>query len=68
MNRSFFIVLIPALAVGIGYFYVLRYLHIPPSYWRLGGAASAFVAAVVLVHHYRRRHPKRGEHPKRAGS
>jgi hypothetical protein len=59
MNRSFFIVSIPALAVGHGYFYVLRYLHIQPSYWRLAGAGVAFLAAVALVHHYRRRHAKR---------
>lgn len=59
MNRSFVIVLIPALAVGIGYFYVLRYLRIQPSYWRLGGSGVVFLAAVALVQHYRRRHPKR---------
>ncbi|HXN24433.1 MAG TPA: hypothetical protein VOA41_16970 [Candidatus Dormibacteraeota bacterium] len=66
MNRSFFIVLIPALAVGIGYIYVLKYLHIQPSYGRLVGAGVAFAAAVVLVHYYRR--PKRAGHPRRPGS
>jgi hypothetical protein len=65
MNRSFLIVLIPALAVAIGYIYVLKYLHIPPSYGRLAGAGVAFAAAVAAVHYYRR--PKRAGHPKRTG-
>lgn len=65
MNRSFLIVLIPAAGVSIGYFFVLRYLHLQLSYGRLAGAGVAFLVAVGLVHycrnyrHYRHRNTKR---------
>ena len=67
MNRSFLIVLIPALVVSVGYFFVLRYLHLQLSYGRLMGAGVAFLMAVGLVHYYRnygtyrRRHTKRDD-------
>lgn len=53
MNRSFLIVLIPAVGVSIGYFFVLRYLHLQLSYGRLAGGGMAFLLAVGLVHYYR---------------
>jgi choline-glycine betaine transporter len=41
MNRSFFIVMIPALLVAAGYIFVLRFMGIAPGYPRL-------IVAVVL--------------------
>jgi hypothetical protein len=35
MNRSFFIILVPALLVAAGYIVVLRYMGIAPGYLRL---------------------------------
>ena len=35
MNRGFFIILIPALLVAIGYVVVFRYIGVTPAYWRL---------------------------------
>jgi len=35
MNRSFFIIMIPALLVAAGYIVVLRYMGIAPGYPRL---------------------------------
>jgi hypothetical protein len=35
MNRAYFIILIPALLVAMGYVLVFRLLGMSPSYWRL---------------------------------
>jgi hypothetical protein len=35
MNRGFYIILIPAALVAIGYVVVFRYIGVSPSYWRL---------------------------------
>jgi UPF0716 family protein affecting phage T7 exclusion len=35
MNRGFFIILVPAFLVAIGYIVVFRYIGISPAYWRL---------------------------------
>jgi len=42
MNRSFFIIMVPALLVAAGYIVVLRYMGIAPGYPRL-------VAAMVVL-------------------
>ena len=35
MNRGFYIILIPAALVAIGYVVVFRYIGVAPAYWRL---------------------------------
>jgi ABC-type glycerol-3-phosphate transport system permease component len=35
MNRGFYIILVPALLVAIGYVVVFRYIGVSPAYWRL---------------------------------
>jgi ABC-type glycerol-3-phosphate transport system permease component len=35
MNRAFYIILIPAFLVAIGYLVVFRSMGISPGYWRL---------------------------------
>jgi ABC-type glycerol-3-phosphate transport system permease component len=35
MNRAFFIILVPALLVAIGYVVVFRSMGVSPAYWRL---------------------------------
>lgn len=55
MNRSFLIILLPAVAVAIGYVFVLRWLgyEIEPARFVIAGLAV--VVAVILVHRYQRR-------------
>ena len=47
MNRSFVIILIPALLVALGYVVVLRMMGIPPGYPRLIGAMVLFFGGKV---------------------
>jgi hypothetical protein len=49
MNRSFFIVMIPALLVAAGYIVVLRYMGIAPGYPRLIVAMVLFFGAVYWL-------------------
>lgn len=35
MNRAFYIILVPALLVAIGYVVVFRFIGVSPAYWRL---------------------------------
>ncbi|HYL61726.1 MAG TPA: hypothetical protein VE077_03815 [Candidatus Methylomirabilis sp.] len=35
MNRAFYIILVPAVLVAIGYVVVFRFLGESPAYWRL---------------------------------
>jgi ABC-type glycerol-3-phosphate transport system permease component len=35
MNRGFYIILVPAALVAIGYVVVFRYIGVSPAYWRL---------------------------------
>ena len=55
MNRSFLIIILPAIAVGLGYIFVLRWLgyHLEPFRFVMAGIAA--VAAVILVQRYNRR-------------
>jgi uncharacterized membrane protein len=49
MNRAFWIILIPATAVVIGYVVVLRAIGIVPGYRRVAVALAVFVALVWWV-------------------
>ena len=55
MNRSFLIIVLPAIAVGLGYIFVLRWLGYELEPFRFVAAGVVVVAAVVLVHRYQRR-------------
>ena len=55
MNRSFLIVILPAIAVGLGYIFVLHWLGYELEPFRFVMAGVAAVAAVVLVQVYQRR-------------
>jgi hypothetical protein len=46
MNRSFFIIMVPALLVAAGYIVVLRYMGIAPGYPRLIVAMVLFFGAI----------------------
>ena len=49
MNRAFWIILIPAIAVVVGYVVVLRTIGVGPGYGRVAMVLAAFVAVVVWV-------------------
>jgi len=49
MNRSFFIVMIPALLVAAGYIVVLRYMEIAPGYTRLVVAMVLFFGMIYWL-------------------
>jgi hypothetical protein len=55
MNRSFLIIIFPAIGVGLGYVFVLRWLGYQLEPFRFVMAGVAAVAAVILVHWYERR-------------
>jgi positive regulator of sigma E activity len=59
MNRSFLMVLIPAVAVALGYFFVLRWLGYELEPFRFVMAGVAAVAAVIFVQRYQRRKASR---------
>jgi ABC-type spermidine/putrescine transport system permease subunit II len=60
MNRSFLIVIVPAIAVGLGYLYMFHWLGFRLEPFRFVGAAVVLVAAVILVHRRQRRKTSRG--------
>ena len=49
MNRSFFIIMIPALLVAAGYIVVLRYMGIAPGYARLIIAMILFFGTIYWL-------------------
>jgi hypothetical protein len=49
MNRSLFIILIPALLVAAGYIAVLRLMGISPGYPRLAVAMVLFFGAIYCL-------------------
>ena len=49
MNRSFFIIMIPALLVAAGYIVVLRYMGFAPGYPRLIAAMTLFFGAIYWL-------------------
>ena len=62
MNRSFLIIILPAIAVGLGYVFMFHWLGFALEPFRFVMAVIAIVAAVILVQ--RRKHGKasRGGH------
>jgi ABC-type spermidine/putrescine transport system permease subunit II len=60
MNRSFLIVILPAIAVGLGYVFLFHWLGLALEPFRFVGAAILIVAAVVLVQRRQRRKSPRG--------
>jgi hypothetical protein len=59
MNRSFLIVIVPAIAVAPGYFFVLRWLGFELEPFRFVMAGLAAVAAVIFVQWQQRRKASR---------
>lgn len=60
MNRSFLIVIVPALAVGLGYVLMFHWLGFALEPFRFVGAAVLIVGAVILVQRRQRRKATRG--------
>ena len=61
MNRSFLLIIVPAIAVGLGYLLVLRWLGYELEPFRFVGVVLVGVAAVLLVQrHQRRKASRRG--------
>ena len=60
MNRSFLIVILPAIAVGLGYLFMFHWLGYALEPFRFLGAAIVVVAAVILVQRRQRRKAPRG--------
>jgi len=55
MNRSFLIIIFPAIAVGLGYLFMFHWLGYALEPFRFAGAAVVIVAAVILVQRRKRR-------------
>jgi uncharacterized membrane protein len=49
MNRAYWIILLPAIAVVVGYVVVLRAIGVGPGYGRVAVALAAFIAVVWWV-------------------
>jgi len=49
MNKSFFIILVPAVLVAVGYVVVLRLMGIPPGYSRLIIAMLLFFGGIYWL-------------------
>jgi len=49
MNRAFYIILVPALLVAIGYVVVFRHIGVSPAYWRLILPALLFAGGLWWV-------------------
>jgi ABC-type spermidine/putrescine transport system permease subunit II len=60
MNRSFLIIILPAIAVGLGYIFVLHWLGYELEPFRFVMAGVAAIAAVILVQVYQRRKARKG--------
>jgi ABC-type spermidine/putrescine transport system permease subunit II len=59
MNRSFLIVILPAIAVGIGYLLVFHWLGFALEPFRFIGAAILVVGAVIVVQRRQRKKTSR---------
>lgn len=55
MNRSFLIIILPAIAAGLGYIFVLRWLGYTLEPFRFVMAGVVAVTAVLLVRRHQRR-------------
>jgi ABC-type spermidine/putrescine transport system permease subunit II len=62
MNRSFLIVILPAIAVGLGYLLMFHWLGFALEPFRFVMAAIVVVAAVILVQRRKHRKASRGSH------
>ncbi|HEV2521822.1 MAG TPA: hypothetical protein VGT24_05520 [Candidatus Acidoferrales bacterium] len=62
MNRSFLIIVLPAIAVGLGYILVFRWRGFAFEPFRFVGAGIVVVAAVILVQRYQKRKATRRGH------
>jgi ABC-type spermidine/putrescine transport system permease subunit II len=62
MNRSFLIVILPAIAVGLGYLLMFHWMGFALEPFRFVGAAVVVIAAVILVQRRQRRKASRGSH------
>jgi hypothetical protein len=60
MNRSFLIIILPAIAVGLGYVFMFHWLGYALEPFRFVMAAIVTVAAVLLVQWRKRRKASRG--------
>jgi ABC-type spermidine/putrescine transport system permease subunit II len=60
MNRSFLIIILPAIAVGLGYVLMFHWLGYALDPFRFVAAAIVTVAAVIFVHRRQRRKAQRG--------
>jgi ABC-type spermidine/putrescine transport system permease subunit II len=60
MNRAFLIVVLPAIAVGLGYLFMFHWLGFPLEPFRLLGAVIVVAAAVILVQRRQRKKAPRG--------
>ncbi|HEX4642738.1 MAG TPA: hypothetical protein VH161_04695 [Candidatus Acidoferrales bacterium] len=60
MNRSFLIVIVPALAVGLGYVFMFHRLGFALEPFRFAAAAIILIAAVLLVQRRQRGKKARG--------
>jgi len=60
MNRSFLIIILPAIAVGLGYLFMFHWLGFALEPFRFVGAGLVVVAAVILVQRRQRRKAQRG--------
>jgi ABC-type spermidine/putrescine transport system permease subunit II len=59
MNRAFLIIILPAIAVGIGYILVLHWLGYELEPLRFLVAGLIVAAAILLVHRHERRKASR---------
>jgi ABC-type spermidine/putrescine transport system permease subunit II len=59
MNRSFLIIVLPAVAVALGYFSVLRWLGYELEPFRFVMAGLVVIVAVILVQRHNRRKASR---------
>jgi ABC-type spermidine/putrescine transport system permease subunit II len=55
MNRSFLIIILPAVAVGLGYVFMFHWLGYALEPFRFVMAAIVVVAAIILVQRRKRR-------------
>jgi ABC-type spermidine/putrescine transport system permease subunit II len=62
MNRSFLIVILPAIAVGLGYLLMFHWLGFALEPFRFVMAAIVVVAAVILVQRRKHKKASRGSH------
>jgi ABC-type Fe3+ transport system permease subunit len=59
VHRAYFLIVIPAVLVGVGYVILLRHLGVQIHGGPFLGTAGAFVAAILIVRQYQRRKSRR---------